>query len=394
MPDFFSPDLRRKTGSLVALSIDGQQVASFVPAPLPPVDPRLETGRLDELLHAASSGLDRVEAAGSVAASLPWLDHALVVREAHASCQISGLETSLEDVFAATSEPAASRSPAQSVLELAEALVWARDQLASDRGLTLSRRLLDETQRRLVGIPGTAGGQARREPVWIGAPHPSHALYVPPPPDRIEPLLRELDRYLQAEDSLPDLIRIGLIHVQLDTILPYRDGNGRLARALTSLLLEHWGLTAAWILPWSEELAENRTEYRDRLLLVRRRGDWEGWLEFFLRSLRISTEKILTTAQDLVECVQSDRDRLLAAETTSASSLRLFETLLSQPFVTVGSAAKRLSTSKPTASKAVDLLVQAGILTEATGRKKDRIFRYDGFLDALTGAPVTESRPR
>lgn len=78
--------------------------------------------------------------------------------------------------------------------------------------------------------------------------------------------------------SLPPLVRIGLLHVQFETLHPYLDGNGRLGRLLITLLLRHWQLLSRPLLYVSHFFKIHRQEHYRRLGVVRTDGDWEGWL--------------------------------------------------------------------------------------------------------------------
>jgi Fic family protein len=116
---------------------------------------------------------------------------------------------------------------------------------------------------------------------------------------------------------------------------------------------------------------------------VRTGGDWEGWTDFFLDGVATIADEAVGSAQELFAVVSEDRARVLAQETTSISAARLFELLPSHPIVTIASAMALIGTSKPTAARAVEALVGAGILVERTGRKRDRSFAYQAYLDRL-----------
>ena len=208
-------------------------------------------------------------------------------------------------------------------------------------------------------------------------------MYVPPPPHALGDVLGSFERYIHAEDTLPALVRAGLLHVQFETIHPYLDGNGRIGRLLVTLLLEHWKLLTKPLLYLSLFFKRHRDEYYRRLTAVRVDGDWEGWLDFFLDGVATIADEAVVSARELFALVAEDRARLLASENVSIGALRLFELLPRHPIVTVASAMKLLETTKPTAGKAVDLLVAEGILVESTGRKRDRSFVYRAYLDRL-----------
>jgi Fic family protein len=116
---------------------------------------------------------------------------------------------------------------------------------------------------------------------------------------------------------------------------------------------------------------------------VRVEGDWEGWLDFFLDGVATIASEAVASARELFALVAADRTRVLAQEGMSVVALRLFEMLPRHPVVTVASVMKFVETTKPTAGRAIELLVAAGVLAETTGKKRDRSFVYRGYLDRL-----------
>jgi Fic family protein len=171
--------------------------------------------------------------------------------------------------------------------------------------------------------------------------------------------------------------------VQFETIHPYLDGNGRIGRLLVTLLLEHWKLLAQPTLYLSLFFKRHRGEYYRRLTAVRGDGDWEGWLAFFLEGVATIADETVASARDLFAVVSADRARVINHDATSVASVRLFELLPRHPIVSVASVMALLDTTKPTAGRAVESLVAAGVLVETTGRKRDRSFSYGAYLERL-----------
>jgi Fic family protein len=188
---------------------------------------------------------------------------------------------------------------------------------------------------------------------------------------------------VHAEDDLPKLVRAGILHVQFETIHPYLDGNGRVGRLLVTLLLEHWKVLSQPLLYLSLFLKRHRAEYYRRLNAVRTDGAWESWLDFFLDGVATIADEALASARDLFALIATDRARVLDGASTSVAAVRLFEMLPRNPIVTVNSVVSLLSTSKPTAIRAIDALVGVNVLRETTGKKRDRSFAYDAYLARL-----------
>jgi Fic family protein len=127
----------------------------------------------------------------------------------------------------------------------------------------------------------------------------------------------------------------------------------------------------------------HREDYYRRLDSVRRHGDWEGWLDFFLDGVATIADEAASSARELFALVATDRARLLASDGVSVVALRLFELLPRRPILTVASAMTLVETTKPTAGRAIEHLVNEGVLVETTGRKRDRSYVYRAYLERL-----------
>ena len=363
-------------------------MSAFVPLPLPPRDPKIAIDdQIAERLQAAEHALARLDVAGEMVPSLDWFIYAFVRKEAVISSQIEGTRATLIDLlnYEAEDEPAPD-ADVEEVCNYLEALSYARAEIANAHGLPLSMRLLNEAHRRLMhGVRGAfkQPGEVRRSQNWIGGSRPSNAVYVPPPAQSLPDLLGELEEYLHATDDLPALVRTGLAHVQFESIHPYLDGNGRIGRLLVALLLEHWGLLKTPLLYISLFFKRHREEYFCRLSAARTEGDWESWTDFFLDGVATISDEAVASACELFNVVSSDRTHVLAQDTTSVSAARLFELLPNHPIITVATAMKLIKVSKPTATRAIETLVSAGVLSETTGKKRDRSFAYQSYIDHL-----------
>jgi Fic family protein len=378
----------RKFGETRRSTVAGEAVAAFIPDALPPADPPLALEAVSEALSRAEHALARLELAGEMVPSLDWFIYAFVRKEAVISSQIEGTEATLDDLltFEATPEGTKPGADVEEVCNYLDALAWARRELARPKGLPLSMRLVHGVHRRLMrGVRGASKqpGEVRRSQNWVGGTRPSNAAYVPPPPEEVPRLLGELERYIHATDSLPPLVRAGLVHVQFESIHPYLDGNGRVGRLLIALLLEHWRLLHAPLLYLSLHFKRRRPDYYRLLDEVRRSGDWEGWTRFFLEGVAQIAEESATTARDLYRLVARDRERVLNAKGSSLTAVRLLELLPRRPVVTIPGVVKLLETTKPTAAKSIEVLEKLGIVAETTGRKRDRTYQYTRYLERL-----------
>jgi Fic family protein len=380
----------RITGKYEKTSVAGEEVRAFIPYPLPPRRPVL---RMDpaavELLHAARESLARLAVAGEMAPSIDWLVYALVRKEAVLSSQIEGTQATLVDLltFETTgTDKGGEDSDVVEVCNYLEALSFARVQIRRKKGLPISIRLLNQIHRRLMAGPAGVGkqpGRVRRSQNWVGGTRPGNAAFVPPPPHALADVLSAFERYVHTDERTDPLVRSALLHAQFETIHPYLDGNGRVGRLLITLLLEHWGLLAEPLLCLSLVFKRHREQYYRLLGAIRTEGSWEQWIAFFLEGVQATADETTVTVRDLFALVSRDRATVLAHPATTVNAARLFEELPKHPIVTIARATELLGATKPTAAKAIEALIAAGILVETTGRRRDRLFRYVAYLDLL-----------
>ena len=380
--------MTRTSGTYRTTVVGGEKIRAFFPHPLPPCRPALALD--DKLIQAHSealAALGRLAVAGAMVPSPDWFLYGFVRKEAVVSSQIEGTQATLMDVVAYEATKQADRPvDAQEVCNYIEALRYARAELARPKGLPLCSRLLCAVHKRLMrGARGAEKqpGTIRTSQNWIGGTRPGNARFVPPPPDVVNENLTALEKWLHKKDPLPPLVRAGLAHVQFETIHPFLDGNGRIGRLLITLLVEHWGLLASPLLYLSLAFKRHRQEYYRRLNQVRTKGDWEGWTSFFLECVRESAEDGINTAHRLFELLGKDRRIVINHEAATIPAVRLFDLLPDHPMTTLPMAMELLEISKPTAAKAIDALCQAGVLHEITGKRRDRIYSYQAYLNVL-----------
>ena len=387
--------MERQSGEYERSTVGGEEVRAFIPFPLPPREPPLDLdGDLAPLLARAREQLRLPDLAGDLVPSVEWFVYAFVRKEAVLSAQIEGTQATLMDLLEVeASGEAPIDGDVEEVCGYVDALNFAWDELGRDTGLPLSMRLLSETHRRLLaGARGAEKqpGEVRRSQNWIGGTRPGNASFVPPPPHRLGDLLSEFERAIHDHSDLPPIVRVGLLHVQFETLHPYLDGNGRLGRLLITLLLRHWGLVSRPLLYLSLFLKMHRQEYYRRLGAVRTDGDWEGWLAYFLEGVAVVAEEAIATACRLHAIVGESRERLLARDDATVFSLRLFELLPEHPIVTVNRAVDLLQCSRPAATKALRVLEAAEVLHALDDRKKNRAVVFKEYLDHLReGTEVT-----
>ena len=381
--------MTRATGTYRTREVGGEKVRAFVPHPLPPKRPVLRVeAELAESHAAAAAAVSRLEVAGAMVPSPDWFLYGFVRKEAVVSSQIEGTQATLEDVVAYEATHQSQRpADVEEVCNYVDALTYARSELAKPKGLPLCTRLLCAVHKRLMqGARGSEKdpGAIRTSQNWIGGTRPGNARFVPPPPETVSDALAALEQWIHSDDPLPPLVRAGLAHVQFETVHPFLDGNGRIGRLLITLLVEHWGLLSSPLLYLSLGFKRHRQEYYRRLDAVRTDGDWEGWTSFFLHCVEESANDGVKTAKRLFRLVGADRRTVSEHKAATVTSVRLFEQIPEHPMITLATAMQLVGATKPTTGKAIDALCPAGILQEITGRKRDRIYAYQAYLDVLS----------
>ena len=379
----------RSTGTYATSTTLGEPVQAFVPHRLPPAAPALAQEAFAARNRSAELALARLSGVSGLVPSLDWLLYSAIRKEALLTSQIEGTQATLTDLF--DQEAGLAVSNTDDVAEVSNylrAYRLVRDNLRAPSGLPISVRLLCDAHRLLLDGARGAGkqpGELRRSQNWIGGTRPGNAVFVPPPPDSVAPLLADLERFIhQQTPTLAPLVRVALVHAQFETIHPFLDGNGRIGRLLIAALLEHWGLLPEPLLYLSGYLKQHQAAYYRHLSAVRTHGDWEAWVDFFLEGLETAAADAERGIVAVASLVAADRRRVLAAAKAGAVSLRLFELLPLMPRFSIEQARQKLSTSFPTATAAVKLLEDLGLLTELTGQKRNRSFSYQAYVELLS----------
>ena len=116
---------------------------------------------------------------------------------------------------------------------------------------------------------------------------------------------------------------------------------------------------------------------------MRTEGDCEAWLEFFLEGVIAVAGSAIETARGIRLLLERDRAAIHGLGRGAASALRVHELAGERIVLAAGDTAKRLGLSVPTVNAAFARLERAGILREATGRRRGRLFVYDAYLELL-----------
>ena len=363
---------------------------AFIPNRLPPDPPVRLEGKLQALLSQADIALGRLDGSIQTLPDANLFISMYTRKEAVLSSQIEGTQSSLSDLLVAEAGIPYARGAipkdVNEVLNYVNAMEYGLERLEK---LPLSIRLIKEIHAILLsGVRGRhlQPGELRSSQNWIGSPGCSlnEAMFVPPPPDEMLTALGDLEKFMHVEDTLPALIRIGLVHAQFETIHPFLDGNGRVGRLLITFLLCQREILLKPALYLSYYFKQHRDEYYRRLQSVRNEGDWESWLAFFIQGVvevsggaTDTARRILTLREDHRELVTDKLGR------AANHGHRVLERVFRHPYIRVTEVQEMMGTSYAPANSIVERLVDIGILNESTGNKRNRVFRYASYLKIL-----------
>ena len=377
--------MTNRAGTLVGNLSGEMAYESFRPAPLPPNPPIEVSGELLTKLIDANKKIATLEGLSSRIPNMGLFVSMYVRKEALLSSQIEGTQCTLEDILNPLIEENTNRDVSD-VVNYIRATEFALERLKT---LPLCNRLIKETHAVLLeSVRGQEKnpGEFRYSQNWIGGQGSTlkNARYIPPNPEDMLTAMSDLEKYINSDDTLDPLIQAALIHYQFETTHPFLDGNGRVGRLLIMLFLMEKGILSTPALYISYYLKMNRIEYYDRMTQVRRTGDYEQWISFFLQAFADSAEDAIHTIDRLTALHDKSTklfDSLTKRQRTSV--LKVFSYLESNPIIDIQKTATTLEMSYNTVSKVVSILIEDGILKQTDKSGKAKIYSYTEYLDIL-----------
>ena len=377
--------MHNRAGAFVSNLTGEMAYPSFRPAPLPPNPPIALSGELVAKLVDANKKLAALD---GLSARIPNMDlfvSMYVHKEALLSSQIEGTKCTLDDILNPLIEENTNRNVSD-VVNYIKATEFALNRL---RSLPLCNRLIKETHAVLMeGVRGQekSPGEFRYSQNWIGGQGSTirNARYIPPNPEDMQTAMSDLEKYMNGVDSLDPLIQAALIHYQFETTHPFLDGNGRVGRLLITLFLMEKGILSRPALYISYSLKMNRIEYYDRMTQVRKTGDYEQWVMFFLQALSDSAGDAIQTIDALTALHNQSVAKLgTFSKRQQTNLLKLFAYIETNPIIDIQKTAAALGLSYNTVSKMVMILVDEGILRQTDKAGKAKIYSYAEYLDIL-----------
>jgi len=357
---------------------------SFTPSPLPPNPPVKLDNETVELLVRANKQLALLEGIASRIPNVNLFISMYVRKEALMSSQIERTQATLEDVL----DPLINENANRNVADVINCIKATEFAIARLKELPLCNRLIKEAHAVLMeGVRGQEKnpGEFHYSQNWMGGQGSTlkNARFIPPAPEDMETAMSDLEKYINEDDDLDVLIRVALIHYQFETIHPFLDGNGRIGRLLITLYLMEKEVLTTPVLYISYFLKKNRIEYYDRMSEVRRNGNYEQWIKFFLQAIYESAEDAIATIDKLTALHERNIAAISGMGRAAKTALRLFSYLEENPIIEIQKTAAALDTTFKTISDSVRRLCEMNILTQNSGEQRNRTFSYADYIDIL-----------
>ena len=374
-------------GESVPILHDAIAAHAYIPHPLPP-EPALELDEIQDLILNAHVSLGRLDSLSDLLPDTHIFLYMYIRKEALLSSQIEGTKSSFSDLLLFEMEETG-------LVEMDEVVEVSNYVSAFDYGIERVRsgfpvcnRLLKEIHEILLKKGRGSNkypGEFRREQNWLGGLNPATAEFVPPPPDHVDKCMKQFEDFINnVPTHTPVLLKAALAHVQFETIHPFLDGNGRLGRLLITLLLIEEGILRQPMLYLSYYFKGNKKRYFDLLQEVRTKGKWLEWVKFFMTGVIETSVAAIDTARSLNEIYEEDRQKIQTLGRSSGSILQVHYALRQKPILSTPNISAMTGLTAPTVNAALSSLQGLGLVGELTGRRRNRIYSYNRYLDRLS----------
>lgn len=376
--------IMNRAGEYVSNLSGKSSYKSFRPNPLPP-EPALniDSNMVSKLVEA-NRELVKLDTAAKLIPNTNLFISMYVRKEALISSQIEGTQCTLDDILDPEIDTNSNLDVAD-VINYVQATNYAIERLET---FPLCNRFIREIHNELMqGVRGQEKnpGEFRTSQNWIGASNCSlkDARYIPPNKDDMITAMSDLEKFMNENEDYDALIRIALIHYQFETIHPFLDGNGRVGRLIILLYLLEQKLLSLPVIYISYFLKKNQIEYYDRISEVRRTGNYEQWVIFFLEAVSAAAKDSLETIEQLSELHEKNIALLPKTNRKKDNVRNLFDYIEKYPIIDIKHTSKQLDVSYNTISSAIRKLQELGILTETTNSQRNKVFAYSEYLYIL-----------
>jgi len=377
--------MKNRAGKTVENLSGESSYITFYPHPLPP-DPNIEIDvTMRQLLIDAHKKLALLNGLSDRIPGKDLFISMYVRKEALVSSQIEGTQCTLEDILNPDID-ANANADVSDVVNYVSAINFATKRMED---LPLCNRLIRETHAVLMNnVRGDdkTPGEFRTSQNWIGGAGSTlkNARYIPPNPQDMGECMSDFEKYMNDDDGADPLIKAALLHYQFETIHPFLDGNGRVGRLLITLFLMNRKELFSPVLYLSCFLKTNRIEYYDRMSEVRKTGNYEQWIKFFLQGIADTAEDATETIDKLIELQQKTEAKLVDVPMRSKPNImKLLRYIEQHPIIDTVNSAIALGLSRNGMANYIAMLVNKGILKYYAKSGKKLLFTYHEYLDIL-----------
>ncbi len=376
--------MSNRSGELISNLSGELEYKSFKPSNLPPNPPIVLDGEMVEFLINANKQIAVLEAISGRIPNIDLFVSMYVRKEALLSSQIEGTQCTLDDVLNPLIMENANREVSD-VVNYIKATEYAVERLKT---MPLCNRFIKEIHQVLLSdVRGQEKnpGEFRTSQNWIGGSGSilKNARYIPPNIDDMTVSLSELESFINDDNDINPLISAALIHYQFETIHPFLDGNGRVGRLLITLYLMEKRILSTPALYISYFLKKNRIEYYDRMTEVRRTGNYEQWVKFFLLAFYEAATDAIETIDKLESLHEINIKKLNDLGRTKINAEKVFSYIEANPIIEIKKTAEALGVAYNTVSKIVDIFIERNILTKNEKVRNTQIYSYEEYLDIL-----------
>ena len=339
----------------------------------------------------AHASLARLDAFISQLPNPRLLSKTFITKEAVMSSQIEGTEASLLDVLEKEAkglfeEETSSGRDIREIINYRNAMEEGVRMIKDGKKIS-EKLILDLHKILLHSVRGADNkpGEFRQVQVYIGKPGMGiqQASYIPPTYDKVPRLVTALVEYMNSDVEKDPVVQAAVVHSQFEAIHPFIDGNGRVGRLLISLFLFDRKLINKPFLYVSEFFEANRAEYYERLKGVTDKGDWHGWVSFFLNAIDMQAMKVTKTARDILDIYHAEHASLTRFNSVYASDL--LDAIFIMPVFSSNSI--RLTSgikNKQTLFTLLDKFARDGLIVSLTpGAKRGKLYMFKRLLDIL-----------
>lgn len=335
-----------------------------------------------QLLSQADRELGRLDMYSKYIPNVDLFISMHVLKEATQSSRIEGTQTNMEEALLEKEDiPLDKRDDWEEVQNYTKAMEWAVNELEK---LPFSSRLIRETHKVLLqGVRGERKqpGEFRNSQNWIGGATINDAIFIPPVHTSVPELMSDIEKFLYNEEIfIPELLKIGLVHYQFETIHPFLDGNGRVGRLLIPLYLVSKGVLKKPILYLSDFFEKNRKLYYENLMLVRDKNNLSQWFKFFLVGIIETAKNGITTFDNILQLQKTIESSIQKLGSRAVNAKKIVDYLYNRPMINAEKVSEIAGISMPSAYKLIVDLEKLDILKEVTGSQRGRVYVFDNYL--------------